>query len=197
MPATVAAANALAIIASRLPKLNPPTPIYAVVASDTFIPLTIPSSWLEFGVRFESAVSDYPVETGAFAVYNKVRRPVGVNVTMTKTGSDLARTAWLAAIQQMEAEAPTQLYTLLSPQGAFLDYTLTGMSYETRPDRGSNILYLTLQFTEVPQISSSAGLFDNVLDAKSGPVQQIGQIFTNAATAAQNVLANASNYILG
>jgi len=197
LPPSVAALNALAFVASQLPQVNPPVPIYAVVQSDTLIPLTIPTSWGEFSPRYEAQVSDYPVETGAFAVYNKVRRPTGVSVTMVKTGSDVARFAWLAAIQQLEAENPTQLYTLVSPQGVYVDYTLTGLSYETRQDRGTNILYLTLQFVQVQQIASSAGVYPNTAVAKSGPVQQLGQLYTNAATAAQTALANAKAFILG
>lgn len=196
-PPTVAALNALSLIASRLPQVNPPIPVYAIVRSDSLIPLTIPTSWGEFAPRFESQVSDYPVETGAFAVYNKVRRPISVSVMLIQTGSDVARFAWLAAIQQMEAENPTQLYTLISPQGVYVDYTITGMSYETRPDRGSNKLYLTLQFTQVQQIPSSEGVYSDTLQAKSGPVQQLGQLYTNAATTAQTALANAKSFILG
>lgn len=197
MVASVAVLNALALVASDIPSVNPPTPIYAVIASDTFIPLTIPSSWGEFSPRYETQVSDYPVEQGAFALYNKVRRPMTVRVTMIKTGSDLARFAWLAAIEQAEANNPLQLYTLVSPQGVFVDYTLTGLSYDTRRDKGSNLLYLELQFTQVQQIVSSTGQFTNPLEAISGPVQQLGQLFTSGATAAQNALSNARAYITG
>jgi len=195
--ASVAALNALALIASSIPSLNPPIPIYAVIASDTFIPLTIPSSWGEFSPRYETQLSDYPLEQGAFALYNKVRRPTVVRVTMIKTGSDLARFAWLAAIQQMEANNPLQLYTLVSPQGVFVDYTLAGLSYDTRPDKGSNLLYLELQFTQVPQIDSSTGQYTNPASALSGPVQQLGQLFTHSASAAQHALSNAQAYITG
>jgi len=197
MAASVAALNALALIASNIPSLNPPTPIYAVVQSDTLIPLTIPSSWREFSPKYDTQISDYPVETGAFALYNKVRRPQTVTVTMTKTGSDVARFAWLAAIRQAEANNPLQLYTLISPQDVFTDYTLTGLSYETRPDRGSNILYLQLAFTQVTQINSSTGGFTNPLEALAGPVQQLGQLFTSAASLPQTAAANAVAYITG
>jgi len=197
MTASVAAFNALALIASNIPSLNPPTPIYAVVMSDTLIPLTVPSSWGEFSPRYETQISDYPVETGAFALYNKVRRPQTVTVSLTKTGSDIARFSWLAAIRQQEASNPLQLYTLISPQDVFVDYTLTGLSYETRPDRGSNILRLQLTFTQVTQIDSSAGGYTNPLEAFAGPVQQLGQLFTSAASLPQTALANASAYITG
>jgi hypothetical protein len=197
MVATVAALDLLALAASAVPSLNPPTPIYAIIRSDSFLPLTIPSSWVEFSPRYESAVSDYPVELGAYAVYNKVRRPREITVTMVKTGSDLARAAWLAAIDLTEKTKPTQLYTLIAPQGIYIGYTIVGMSNETRSERGSNMLYLTIRFTEVPQIPSSAGTYSNTKQAKSGVLDQLGQLYTNVTTAAQNTLIEAKNFILG
>lgn len=196
MPATVTGLNILSAIASRLPRLNPPRPVYAIVDSETFEPLTIPDSWGEFAPRYESQVSDYPVETGAFAIYNKVRRPTGVDVTLIKTGSDVARFTWLAAIQQSEAQAPTRLFTLISPQAVYVDYTLQNMSFETRQDRGSNMLYLVLRFLEIPQIPSSDDTKTNVQEPKSSPIDRIGQVYTDAANSVQTALINAKNFIL-
>lgn len=195
--ASVAALGALSFVASNLPKVNPPVPIYAVVQSDTLIPLTIPTSWLEFSARYETQISDYPQESGAFALYNKVRRPQQINVTMVKDGSDVARLAWLATIQQQESSNPTQLYTLISPNLIATDYTIMGLSYETRSDHGQNRLYLTINFMEVPQISDVLGLFSNVAEVVNGAVQQVGTLFTQTASAAQTAAANASSFILG
>lgn len=188
---TVAALNALSLVAAALPQFNPPTPIYSVVASDTFIPLTIPDSWGEFSYRYETALSDYPQEQGAFQPYNKIARPQAITTTLVKTGSDLARMTWLLAIQQQEAQNPTQLYTLISPQGIFSDYVISGMTFATRKDRGSNMLYLDVTFTQIPQILSTNGSFENTLAPKSSPVQQLGRVFTQAATSAQTALINA------
>jgi len=197
MVASVAVLDALTLIADAIPSLNPPTPIYAVFRSDSLIPLTIPSSWLAFELAYENAISDYPQQTGAFQPYNKVRRPQTIRVTMVKTGSDLARLTWLAAIQQQEANNPTQLYTLLSPEGIFVNYTIASLRKATRTDRGQNILYLDIEFLEVPQIPAAAGTYDNTSEAKSGPVQQLGQLYTSAATAVQNAAINAQAFILG
>lgn len=196
MPATVTGLNILSAVASRLPKLNPPRPIYGIVDSETFEPLTVPDSWGEFAPRFESQVSDYPLESGTMAVYNKVRRPIAVTVTLIKTGSDVARFTWLAAIQQSEAQQPTRLFTLISPQGVYVDYTLMGMSYETRQDRGQNMLYLTAQFLQIAQIPSSDDAQTNVQEPKSSPIDRIGQVFTTAANSVQTALIDAKNFIL-
>jgi len=196
MPATVTGLNILSAIASRLPRLNPPRPVYAIVDSETFEPLTVPDSWGEFAPRYESQTSDYPVEKGAFAVYNKVRRPIGVAVTLVKTGSDVARFTWLAAIQQSELQEPTRLFTLISPQGVYVDYTILNMSYETRQDRGQNMLYLTMQFSQIPQIPSSDDSKTNVQEPKSSPIDRIGQVYTSAANSVQTALIDAKNFIL-
>ena len=194
---SVAALNALSLIASALPRLNPPTPIYAIIQSDTFIPLTVPSSWGEFSERYETQMSDYPQERGAYQPYNKVKRPRTVTVTLVKEGSDLARFTWLQAIRQMESDVPTQLYTLISPQGIFPNFAIQGMSHETRPDRGSNILYLNIVFYEVPTISTTGSLFSDVADAVGTAVANVGTIFTNTISSAQAGLANAANFISG
>jgi hypothetical protein len=190
---TVLALNALAIIADSLPNINPPVPIYAILQSDTFLPLTVPSSWGEFSAKSESALSDYPQERGAFQPYNKVKRPKVVTVSLTKTGSDLARFAWLAAIEQQEAQFPTQLYTLISPDGVYVDYTIQALGYTKRPDRGSNILYLEIVFTQIPAIE--VAVTSDTVAPKSGPVQQIGQLFTRATTAAETALVDVGNFI--
>ena len=194
---TVVALNALSLVAAALPQINPPTPIYAIVASDTFIPLTIPDQWREFSFRYETALSDYPQEQGAFQPYNKVARPFAITTTLVKTGSDLSRLTWLLAIQQQEAANPTQLYTLVSPNGIFSDYVIGGMTYNTRPERGSNMLYLDIEFTQIPQIITTDGSFNNTLAPKSSPVSQIGRVFTQAATTAQTALINAGSIFAG
>lgn len=192
---SVAAFDALALIASSIPQLNTPVPIYAIVQSDTFIPLTLPSSWGEFSPRYTVALSDYPQEQGAFAVYNKVIRPREIDVELVKTGSDLARFTWLAAIEQQESNNPLQLYTLIAPQGVYTDYTIAGISYTTRREKGQNMLYLTIKFQEIPVLPTQDGTYANVLDAKSGPVQQLGRVYTSASTLAQDNLINSSTIL--
>lgn len=193
--ASVAALNALSLIADALPQLNPPVPIYAIVRSDTFLPLTLPSSWGEFSYRYSTALSDYPQETGAFSVYNKVVRPAEISVELVKSGSDVTRALWLAAIQLQETANPEQLYTLISPQGVWTDYTIADLSFATRRDKGQNLLYLSIKFQEIPQIPAAAGSFLSVLEGKSSPVAYLGQLYTQASTAAQDALINVSNFL--
>lgn len=205
---------------AQLPGGGSPVPTYAIVRSDTFDPLASPDSWGEFSPKYETAMSDYPQELGAFQNFNKVKRPWTVNITVVKSGSDAVRSAWLANILQQEIANPTQTYNLVSPNGVFLNYAVSGMSFETRADKGSNILYLNLQFTEIPIIDpnaanaasvagvpgaggplpgfmSGAGQISTQLAAaaKSLPVVQVGNLVASVASLAQTRAVNVASVV--
>lgn len=176
--APVAVLNAFSLIAKNLPGLNPPRPIYLIANAETFVPLTIPDSWGEVVVRWaEYQLTDYPVEDGGFIMANKVRRPSGVDMVLIKTGSDLARFTWLEAIRQQLAADPLARYNILTPNGLFQSLTITMGSFQTRQDRGSNMLYLELKCTEVPQIETPSLLGENAVDPESTPVTELGRVY--------------------
>lgn len=181
--APAAVLNVVSLIASYLPRLNPPTPIYAILNTETGIPLTIPSSWAEITPRFaEYQITEYPVESGAFMAANKVRRPMLVDATLIKTGSDLARASWLEAIRQQLASDPLARYNILTPQGLFQSMTITRLGFQTRHDRGQNMLYLELQFSEVPQITASSLLGDYAVDPESSSTAEQGRVYATDPT---------------
>jgi hypothetical protein len=188
-PNTAAVLNVVSLIASNLPGLNPPRAVYAILDAVSFIPLTVPTTWLEFAQRGDAQVSDYPIEDSAFAAYNKVRRPTIIDVTLTKDGSDLARATWLEAIRQQMVANPLGQYHILTPQGIWQNFTITRISHQTRQDRGSNLLYLDLQFSEVPKIEAPSLVGDNAVDPEAGPMRSIGRVFPTDTPAAVASLA--------
>lgn len=191
LPAAVL--NVVSLIAKNLPKFNPPRPIYAIINADTGVPLTVPDSWQEIIPRFsEYQVSDYPVEDGAFAAYNKVRRPDMVDMVLVKTGNDLARATWLEAIRQQVKTDPTARYHIVTPQGIFQSLTITRQAFQTRQDRGQNMLYLELQLSEVPLIETPSLLGDNAVDPESGPTTELGRVYPSTTSAQVAELARAN-----
>lgn len=190
--APAAVLNVVSLIAKNLPKFNPPSPIYAVFNAETFLPLTIPDSWLEINPRFaEFQVSDYPVEDGGFLAANKVRRPTLVDMVLVKTGPDLSRATWLEAIRQQVAADPIARYNILTPQGLFQSLTITRLSFQTRQDRGQNMLYLELQFSEVPLIDTPSLLGDRAVEPESGPSADVGRVYPSDTTTQVAQLAKA------
>jgi hypothetical protein len=191
LPAAVL--NVVSLISKNLPNFNPPAPIYAIVNADTFVPLTVPDSWLEINVRFsEYQVPDYPIEGGGFAAYNKVRRPDQIDMTLAKTGPDLSRATWLEAIRQQVESDPLARYHIITPQGIFQNQTIVREAFQARQDRGSNMLYLDIQFSEVPQITTPSLLGDKAVDPESGPMATIGRVYPSTTTAQVATLARAN-----
>lgn len=190
--APAAVLNVVSLIAKNLPKFNPPSPIYAVFNAETFLPLTIPDSWLEINPRFaEFQVSDYPVEDGGFLAANKVRRPNTVDMVLIKTGPDLSRATWLEAIRQQVAADPIARYNILTPQGVYQGMTITRLAAPARQDRGSNMLYLELQFSEVPLIDTPSLLGDRAVEPESGPSADVGRVYPSDTTTQVAQLAKA------
>ena len=184
--------NVVSLIAKNLPKLNPKRPIYAILNAETQIPLALPDSWAEIVPRFmEYQVSDYPIEAGEFAAYNKVRRPCIVDVVLVKEGTDLERATWLEAIRQQASADPTALYNIITPQGIFPNLTMSRGVFQARPDRGSNMLYLELQFSEVPQIRTPSLLGSFAVQAESGPMAEIGRVYPTDTPSGVAALASA------
>jgi hypothetical protein len=182
LPAAVL--NVVSLISKNLPKFNPPRPIYAIVNADTFLPLTVPDSWMEITPRFSDfQTSDYPVEELGYTIANKVRRPDGIDMVLIKEGPDLSRATWLEAIRSQVAADPIARYHVVTPQGIFQSLTITRLSYQTRQDRGSNMLYLELQLTEVPQITTPSLLGDKAVDPESGPTVELGRVYPNETPA--------------
>lgn len=188
--APVAVLNAVSLIAKALPGLNPPRPIYAILDAETLIPLAIPYSWGEIleGIA-EYQTTDYPVENGGFLVANKVRRPVTVSAVLIQTGSDLARAAWLEAIRQQLASNPLARYNILTPEGIFQNLTIVKLTQQKRPDRGSNMLYLEISFSEVPQIETPSLLGEDAVDEESTPTSDAGRVFPTDTPTPQANLA--------
>lgn len=188
--APVAVLNAVSLIAKFLPGLNPPRPIYAILNAETFVPLTIPASWGEIVERIaEYQTTDYPVEDGGFLIANKVRRPVMIDAVLIQTGSDLARAAWLEAIRQQLVSDPLARYNIITPEGIFQNLTIIGLSQQKRNDRGSNMLYLEIKFSEVPQIETPSLQGEDAVDPESTPTSDAGRVFPSNTPAADVTLA--------
>lgn len=187
--APAAVLNVVSLIARNLPNVNPPTAIYAILNAQTGIPLTVPDSWGELTHRKDYQVADYPIEDGAFAPYNKVQRPGSFDFTLVKKGSDLTRATWLEAIRQQMAADPVARYHVITPQGIWQSYTISRLGYQTRQDRGSNLLYLDLQFSEVLQIAAPSLLGEQAVDPLSGPMAEQGRVFSALTPPSVSALA--------
>src|SRR6185312_15922270 len=71
--------------------LNPLPTDWKILDANTSAPVIVPDTVPRFEYRGEARVSDYPVEQGAFASYNKVQVPFEIRMTMVCSGLNLVQ----------------------------------------------------------------------------------------------------------
>lgn len=102
------------------------------------IPVVMPDNIVEFGYRNEWNVSDYPVQDGSFASYNKVNNPFEVTLRMTKGGSVSDRQDFL---EQIDAIAGTlDLYQIVTPEKTYENCNVIRYEVSRRGVKGAYFL---------------------------------------------------------
>lgn len=100
----------------------------------------------------ETAVSDFPVERGGFASYNKVEMPATPTVRLCLQARESQRSMFLSAIDN--ACKSTQLYSVVTPEVTYKDYSIERYDYSRHANRGVTLLIVTLSLKEVRQVSA-------------------------------------------
>lgn len=99
--------------------------------------------------RKTAIVSDYPVESGSFASYNKVERPREIPIELSKGGTEEQRTKFLGWLQT-NLRAPT-LFDLVMPEQRFVNMTLVDYVIRRDSSSGVTIIYAECVFAEIRQ----------------------------------------------
>lgn len=97
----------------------------------------------------EFRISDYPVEQGGFASYNKVATPQELRVTVAKGGTNADRNAFLTVLDTLVVA--TGLYNVVTPDTAFVNFNLVRYDYRRNAGNGATLLIVELQMIEVRQ----------------------------------------------
>jgi hypothetical protein len=140
-PATFAALDSL-----NLPFLQELTR-WGVFTPDGATQVLSPTSIVAFEYGNEARVSDYPLEQGAFATYNKVATPFGCRVRMTIGGTEAKRSAFISTLDTMLAA--TSVYSVLTPERVYLNVTLAGYDFRRESKNGVTLLTIDCTFREV------------------------------------------------
>lgn len=102
----------------------------------------------------EAQISDYPVENGGFASYNKVIRPFDIRLSMTRGGTVEERQAFVKAVQ--DAWQSTDLFNVVTPEVVYLDVNVVGVRRLVESDRGVGLVMLEVALRKVRQTGKLA-----------------------------------------
>jgi len=127
------------IFSDTPPQVNTPTddlPTVTVRSSST--PVVVPDSIREFNFKNAWDVSDYPVQQGSFASYNKVNNPFEIQVRLTKGGTLRDRTTFLNQIAAIAGT--TDRYKIVTPEKTYLSCNVTRWEVARREAQGAYFL---------------------------------------------------------
>lgn len=146
----------------------------------------------------ETRVSDFPLERGGFAQYNKVEMPANPIVTLSLDSNESGRRAFLEAIDK--ATLSTDLYSVVTPEVTYINYSIERYNYQRRSEKGATLLLVELSLKEIRQVSatfsnSNAGKVDAPKNAAATPQIDNGKV--QAKTPGPSVLKSVANKLPG
>ena len=107
---------------------------------------------MAFDYRAEYDVSTFPVQSGQFADYNKVKRPQDTSVLLTKGGTQADRTAFLNSCQSVLDSI--NLYNILTPERQYLNVNCLRMEMSRKDVKGAFFVMVELYFKEIQQVDA-------------------------------------------
>lgn len=147
-----------------------------------------PDSVLEFSNRQEYEISDFPVQAGSFASYNKVIRPFQVQLRFSKGGTQDDRAGFLQALDALAASL--DLYTITTPERVYLNVNLERYEVIRRGAKGAYFLtevdaYFTQIIEVQPQYTTTPVLPNSQSDAAQ-PTSNVGNVQAQAPTSQES-----------
>lgn len=101
----------------------------------------------------EVRISDFPIERGSFAAYNKVETPATPVVVLCMQGTEKNRRTFLNAIDT--ACKSTALYDIITPEVRYIDYSIERYNYQRASARGTTLLVVEISLKEIRQVSAT------------------------------------------
>jgi hypothetical protein len=134
-----------------------------------------PDSIMDFNYRSEFRVSDYPVQAGQFANYNKVTVPYEIPIRMV-VGSTLDdRTQFISDCETVVASL--DLYTVITPERTYVGLNPTRFEMSRRETSGAFFIEAEMYFRQIqqvtPQYSSTVSAAANTSNAQNPGAQPV------------------------
>jgi hypothetical protein len=149
-------------------------------------------STFSFDYIREAKVSDFPIELGSFAAYNKVQNPANPMVTLILDGTENDRTTFLTAMES--AVASTDLYSVVTPEVVYVNYSIERFSYSRKASKGATLLYVEVSLKEIRQITAAFAQVSPISSpADPAATTQESNGLTQTAPVPASTLLNLSN----
>lgn len=146
----------------------------------------------------ETRVSDFPLERGGFAQYNKVEMPANPIVTLCLDSNEAGRRSFLEAVDK--ATLSTDLYSVVTPEVTYINYSVERYNYSRRSDKGATLLYVEITLKEIRQVSALFSVSNRgqvVAPKNAAATPQVDNGKVQAKTPRPSVLKSIANKLPG
>ncbi len=120
-------------------------------------------SFVSIEARKEAHVSDYPLEPNSFESYNKVETPGDIRISLSKTGTDSEKGAFLDAINA--AIISTNIYDIYTSWKPYKNYSPVRTSHRRTAVNGADLLIVDLYFDEIRNKATTTFSQTSILSA--------------------------------
>lgn len=170
--------------------LNPLATDWMIVSDGSMAPVIVPDTVPRFEYRGESRVSDYPVEQGAFASYNKVAQPFDIRMMMVCSGLNfvqsgiqaiglnlgpkyMQKTDFIDTLDYMLAT--TDLFTIVTPDKTYPSVNMVHYDYKRETKNGATMLIVDAWFQEI-RVTGSATYSSSVASPSAADPVSVGTV---------------------
>jgi hypothetical protein len=168
-------------------------PAWGVYSGSNGLPVIIADTVRGIEYKKEWAIATYPLESGAFASYDKVETPYTAIVEFTSGGSLADRQLLLDSIDAISGDL--NLYDVVTPEKIYVDANLQRIGYRRHDGRDSGIITVTVGLVEIRITAGVAGANSQspsgALQSQDGTVQP-GTDVPPTAPSVQGVASGAS-----
>jgi len=100
----------------------------------------------------EMKVSDFPVERGGFASYNKVEMPANPVMVLYFSGTETERQKFINTIDA--ATKSLELFAIVTPEVNYIGYTMERYAYRRANNQGAYMYIVEVPLKEVREVTS-------------------------------------------
>jgi hypothetical protein len=128
-------------------------PVWGVFDPNSNLAVIQPDAVFAFDNRNEWKVSDFPVQNGQFATYNKVIIPFEISVRFVKTGTLSTRQQFLKQISDIAGN--TNTYNIVTPEVTYLSCNITRYEVTRRDNKDAFALWeVDIYFRQIVQVAA-------------------------------------------
>ena len=123
------------------------------ILDENSLPVLEFTSFISLDAGNASKITDYPVEAGSFATYNKIVTPNELTVTLAIQGDSYKLQNAIDILNTLCNEA--QIVNIVSPYTYYKGYSLESFDYSFNQTDGVGILITPLNFKEIRQVQAA------------------------------------------